>query len=208
VEGGGERVRPGPAAVDLEAGAACAVDEAGGDVQQPVAQGLRLGFGEIGLVVQENALGPGDEVDRDQRADQPRLVDRELPGGEPAHAGVLAGADAVFDAGVAAVAGIQPGVLPEWGVGGDAGVAPAIAFFEQVQLCAGMRAFPAHDDAHPVGVSNSHDELIIRGRDVHWLIRSRSPETTLGPRQGNDALPGNPTTARNMRMLTRLVERL
>jgi uncharacterized protein (DUF1697 family) len=36
-------------------------------------------------------------------------------------------------------------------------------------------------------MSNSHDELIIRGRDVHWLIRSRSPETTLGPRQWNDA---------------------
>ena len=57
-------------------------------------------------------------------------------------------------------------------------------------------------------MSNSHDELIIRGRDVHWLIRSRSPETTLGPKQWRDALPGNPTTARNMTMLTRLVERL
>ena len=57
-------------------------------------------------------------------------------------------------------------------------------------------------------MSNSHDELIIRGRDVHWLIRSRSPETTLGPKQWSDALPGNPTTARNIKMLTRLVERL
>lgn len=58
------------------------------------------------------------------------------------------------------------------------------------------------------GLSNNHDEVVVHGRDVHWLIRSRSTETTLGPRQWKRALPNNPTTARNMTMLTKLAERL
>ena len=57
-------------------------------------------------------------------------------------------------------------------------------------------------------MSNEHDEVLVRGRDVHWLIRSKSTETTLGPKQWRDALPGNPTTARNLTMLTKLVARL
>jgi uncharacterized protein (DUF1697 family) len=57
-------------------------------------------------------------------------------------------------------------------------------------------------------LSNDHDEVVVRGRDVHWLIRSRSPETTLGPRQWRQALPDNPTTARNTTLLKRLAKRL
>jgi uncharacterized protein (DUF1697 family) len=58
------------------------------------------------------------------------------------------------------------------------------------------------------GLSNDHDEVLVRGRDVHWLIRSKSTETTLGPKQWRDALPDNPTTARNITLLTRLVGQL
>jgi uncharacterized protein (DUF1697 family) len=57
-------------------------------------------------------------------------------------------------------------------------------------------------------LSNDRDEVVVRGRDLHWLIRSRSPETTLGPRVWKQALPNNPTTARNTTMLRRLVEKL
>jgi uncharacterized protein (DUF1697 family) len=57
-------------------------------------------------------------------------------------------------------------------------------------------------------LSNEHDEVVVVGRDVHWLIRSRSPETTLGPRTWLDALPGNPTTARNINLIRRLATRL
>ena len=57
-------------------------------------------------------------------------------------------------------------------------------------------------------MSNDRDEVVVGRRDVHWLIRAKSTETTLGPKQWLHALPGNPTTARNMTMLTRLVERL
>jgi uncharacterized protein (DUF1697 family) len=58
------------------------------------------------------------------------------------------------------------------------------------------------------GMSNSHDEVVVVGRDVHWLIRSKSTETTLGPKSWRDALPNNPTTARNTTMLARLVDKL
>jgi uncharacterized protein (DUF1697 family) len=57
-------------------------------------------------------------------------------------------------------------------------------------------------------MANDHDELLIRGRDVHWLIHAKSTATTLGPKEWKKALPDNPTTARNMTMLTRLAERL
>jgi uncharacterized protein (DUF1697 family) len=57
-------------------------------------------------------------------------------------------------------------------------------------------------------LTNDHDEVVVRGRDVHWLIRSKSTETTLGSRQWSQALPDNPTTARNTTMLTRLAARL
>ena len=57
-------------------------------------------------------------------------------------------------------------------------------------------------------LSNDHDEVVVRGRDVHWLIRSRSPETTLGPRRWKQALPDNPTTARNTTLLERLAKKL
>ena len=57
-------------------------------------------------------------------------------------------------------------------------------------------------------MSNDHDECVVIGGDVHWLIRSKSTETTLGPKQWRDALPGNPTTARNTTMLAKLVAKL
>jgi uncharacterized protein (DUF1697 family) len=57
-------------------------------------------------------------------------------------------------------------------------------------------------------LTNDHDEVVARDRDVHWLIRSKSTETTLGPNRWKAALPGNPTTARNTTMLAKLAERL
>jgi hypothetical protein len=55
----------------------------------------------------------------------------------------------VFDAGVAAVSGIEPGVLACAGVGGEAGVAPAVSGLDQVELRAGVRALTANDDPYP-----------------------------------------------------------
>ncbi len=57
-------------------------------------------------------------------------------------------------------------------------------------------------------MSNDHDTVVVEGRDLHWLIRSKSTETTLGPREWKKALPDNPTTARNVTMVERLVKKL
>ncbi len=58
------------------------------------------------------------------------------------------------------------------------------------------------------GLSNERDEVLVRGRDVHWLIRAKSTETTLGPKTWLQALPDTPTTARNMTLVTRLATKL
>lgn len=58
------------------------------------------------------------------------------------------------------------------------------------------------------GLSNEHDEVAVVGRDVHWLIRSASTETTLGPLKWKRALPDIPTTARNMTMVRKLTLKL
>jgi hypothetical protein len=53
--------------------------------------------------VQQQSLGPGDEVNGDHDGGQPGSVDREVAGREPPEPGVFGAADAVFDAGVRAV---------------------------------------------------------------------------------------------------------
>jgi hypothetical protein len=74
-------------------------------VQQAVAEFLRFGGGQ--LAVQQEGLGRCEQVDGGQGQLQPRLVDREVAGGEAAAPGGLAAADAVLDAGLPAVAGLQ-----------------------------------------------------------------------------------------------------
>jgi flagella basal body P-ring formation protein FlgA len=61
-------------------------------VQEPVAQLLRLGSGEVTV----QGLGPGEQVDAGQVEVQPGLVDREDPRREPAEAVGLAAANPVF----------------------------------------------------------------------------------------------------------------
>ena len=55
-----------------------AVGEVGGDVQQPAAEQLELGCGQV--TVEEGGLGPGDQVSGGQRELQPGLVDGEALG--------------------------------------------------------------------------------------------------------------------------------
>lgn len=69
-----------------------------------------------------------------------------------------------------------------------------------------LRPLSAKEKRAVEAMSNDHDEVVVLGRDVHWLIRSRSTETTLGPKQWLQALPDNPTTARNTTMLARLAD--
>jgi hypothetical protein len=92
-------------------------------------------------------LGPGEEVDCEHHDGQPSGVDRERSGREVIESGVLRGANAVLDAGVRTVPRVEVSELSERSVGGKGGVAPAVTFFERVELGARMRSFAAHD--HP-----------------------------------------------------------
>jgi hypothetical protein len=58
---------------------ALASGDPGGDVQEPVAQRLRFTDGEV--TVQEDGLGPGDQVVGGQGQVQPDHVDGDMPGG-------------------------------------------------------------------------------------------------------------------------------
>jgi hypothetical protein len=69
-------------------------------MEQPVAQLLRLSDGVF--AVEEQGADPGEKADADQGQLEPGGVDGEQAGGEPAEAGVFAGADAVLDPGMAA----------------------------------------------------------------------------------------------------------
>jgi uncharacterized protein (DUF1697 family) len=71
-----------------------------------------------------------------------------------------------------------------------------------------LRPMSAADKRRVEALTNDHDEVVVIGRDIHWLVRSRSPETTIGPRRWVEALPDNPTTARNTTMLERLAAKL
>jgi len=57
-------------------------------------------------------------------------------------------------------------------------------------------------------LSNDLDEVRVVGRDVHWLIRDKSSNTSLTSSAWSKALPGNPSTARNVTMVERLVTKL
>ena len=71
-----------------------------------------------------------------------------------------------------------------------------------------LTALTAVEKRAAEALSNDHDEVVVKGRDIHWLIRSKSTETTLEAKHWKQALPGNPTTARNTTMLAKLIERL
>ena len=84
-----------------------AAGDAGGGVQQPVAQ--RLGFGavQVGLVGEQHRLRKGQQVGGDQRELDSDRVDVLVPRRQMPWAGVLAGADPVLDPGVRPVPGFQ-----------------------------------------------------------------------------------------------------
>jgi len=116
----------------------------------PSEYAVRSGSGQLRVMharrqisAPDHEVRQAEQVDAVQGEFEPGGVDRELPGREPAEAGGLAGADAVLDPGVCAVAGVEERQLPGGGVGGQTLVAPAVTLFEGVELGAGVRAFSA-----------------------------------------------------------------
>jgi len=57
----GELVGPGPGALDTQPAPVLSAGQPGGDMEQPVAQ--RLGSAVPEMAVQEQVLGPGDQID-------------------------------------------------------------------------------------------------------------------------------------------------
>jgi uncharacterized protein (DUF1697 family) len=57
-------------------------------------------------------------------------------------------------------------------------------------------------------MSNSFDTIVVRGRDVHWLMHGRSSDSPLTKRDWERILGPNSSTSRNTNMLGRLVAKL
>jgi hypothetical protein len=137
---------------DLEGSAASAADQAGGGMQEAVAQRLRFCPGAV--VVQGGEPQPGQQDAGGHRGVQPGLVDLAVAGGEVAEAGVLAGAGHVLDAGVDPVGGVGVGALaapaPRFSreVRRPQRVARAVGGLEQVQLGAGVGPLAAGEDPY------------------------------------------------------------
>jgi hypothetical protein len=144
MEGGGEIGGPRPVGLEAELRAACVEGQAGGDVQQPVAQALGFAAGEF--VGEQQALGPGDEVVGDQDELQPDAVVLEVSERQIPEAGVLVVADVVLDAGAGAVAALDRGDVSVGLVGEDRLEAMPVVVGE-AQLGTGVRTLAAHD--HP-----------------------------------------------------------
>jgi len=95
-------VAPGPGALQVQFCATAGEREPGGDVQESVAQPLWLGF--LKLAVEQQRLGPDDQVVREHHDLEPHLVELKLLERQLRQAGVLVIADTVLDAGALAVA--------------------------------------------------------------------------------------------------------
>src|SRR4051794_11662676 len=95
--------------------------------------------------------GPGGQVGGDLGEHQPGLLDRELSRWEAPEPGVFGVPDPVLDPGVGTVPGFEERQLAALGVGDECLVAPAVSFFEQRQLRAGVGPLAVDDDPHPAG---------------------------------------------------------
>jgi hypothetical protein len=91
--------------VPVRDGLASGEREAGGDVQQPVAQ--PFGFGAGQFAVERQGLGPDEQVVGEHHDLDPHLVERELLERQLGQAGVLVVTDAVLDPGALAVTTLQ-----------------------------------------------------------------------------------------------------
>ena len=147
-ERGGEFVSPGPVGGDADEHPAPAAGDAGGDVQQPLAQRLRLASGEV--AVQQDGLGPGDQIAGGQgELSQTALIANSRDGKRPSP--------------VCLPQRMRSSTVawPRWRASSAAscpiGVSVAKAWNRQPLMSVkdswapGLRAFAAHDHPHPLG---------------------------------------------------------
>lgn len=149
-ERGDEVVGPRPGSVDPQPRPAAVAGEAGRHVQQPVTDGL--GFGDRERAVQAQRGEEGQQVRRQRRQLHPHRVDGVVGRRQLAPAGVFEVADALFDAGVAAVTQIQHLQVGGRLVGEKAGEEVAVDIVEGL-LRAGVQRLAAYQQPRPVSVS-------------------------------------------------------
>lgn len=142
VVGVGDDVGPGPGFGDFEGVSPGGAYEVSGDGED--AQPEPFGLGHGGPAGAGQALGEGGEVSGEGADFQPDLVVCGVVEGQVTQAGVFGGADAVLDAGVAAVPQFQVGELAAFGVGEEAGDTESVGVGE-AELRAGVGAFLAQD---------------------------------------------------------------
>jgi Phosphoesterase family len=83
--------------------------------------------------VQEQVLGPGDQIDASMTTTSHAALKANERLGKWSRPVIFAHRDPVLDPGVRAVPGVEPGELAERGVGGERGVAPPVALLERVE---------------------------------------------------------------------------
>ena len=189
-ERGGEFVSPGPVVGDADEHAAPAAGDAGGDVQQPLAQRLRLASGEV--AVQQGGLGPGDQIAGGEgELSQTALIANSRDGKRPTP--------------VCLPQRMRSSTVawPRWRASSAAscpiGVSVAKAWNRQPLMSVkdswapGLGAFAAHDHPHPLGPTG--------GGQVGKQCRSARPHRRPARRRpsastaGVHAVSGNATMA-------------
>jgi hypothetical protein len=141
-ERAGEFDGPWPGGLQPQDEAAGMADDAGGDVQQPVAQ--RLGFGAGQRAGKEQRLGPAAKVLGGQDQLEPDGVAAPAVERQVGQAGGLGGADAVLDPGALPVAQLQPGQV-RVGLVGEEDLEAVAVVVGEAQLGAGVGVLSSAD---------------------------------------------------------------
>lgn len=127
-EGGEQRLCPRPAPRQVQGQAPPGAREPPGDVQQPLAQPLRLRPRELALEAERRRVG--EQVLGHEHELEPDRVRLELAEGQVREAALARAADRVLDARVRAVAGLERGYVASVLVGDQALEAVALVIGE------------------------------------------------------------------------------
>ena len=154
-EGGGELLRPGPAPLQPQSGAAGMEGESAGGVQGAVAKPLGLQAGE--LAAQQQGVGQGEEQLGDQHQLHPDRVHLEIAEGEVVEAHLLGAADPVLAAGAGAMVALEL-CGHSHAVGEDRLEAVAVGIGEG-ELGAGVGALAADEQARALRPGGEVDQV-------------------------------------------------
>src|SRR5665213_2989320 len=139
---------PRPGLIETEHEASSSSDEERGDVQDAIAERLRLGLRE--RTVETDELGPGEERAGDEGDLQPRRIAHDVLEGKVLQSAGLPVPDPILDAGMSTVAELECRDLARSGVGDATGVAEALADVEQRELRTGVRTLAPTEQSGPL----------------------------------------------------------